>query len=150
MECWFYLGDDHLSSKQTVYVQRNKHQQVFRTSTHFFTDRAIYRPGQTVYFKGIVIKTDGEHPEIVTNHTEAVQFLDANRQKIAELKLTTNEYGTLQRYFWHPDRFKKRTVSYKNYKRTNYRTGGRIQTPEIWSGNLALCRKLSTNANRLR
>ena len=30
-----------------------------RITTHFFTDRSIYRPGQTIYFKGIVLEIKG-------------------------------------------------------------------------------------------
>ena len=35
------------------------------TTTHFFTDRAIYRPGQTVYFKGIKIHHDDDKHTLV-------------------------------------------------------------------------------------
>ena len=35
-----------------------------KTKTWFFTDRAIYRPGQTIYFKGIVIDKFKDNYEI--------------------------------------------------------------------------------------
>jgi len=78
------------------------------TEVRFFTDRSIYRPGQTVYFKGLVYQRsnaqnpDGEAPQIVANETVTVQFLDANRQKKGELVLKSNEFGTFQGTFTAP------------------------------------------------
>ena len=72
------------------------------TTTHFFTDRAIYRPGQTVYFKGIKIYHDDDKHTLEKAKTSTVEFIDANYQKIADLKLTTNEYGTFSGSFTAP------------------------------------------------
>lgn len=73
------------------------------THTHFFLDRAIYRPGQTVFFKGIVIEkgSDGM-PSIVPNKPLEVTFYDVNRQEVARLSLITNEYGTINGSFKAP------------------------------------------------
>ena len=38
-----------------------------RIQTFFFLDRAIYRPGQTIYFKGLVVNTDGQSSTIKTS-----------------------------------------------------------------------------------
>ncbi|TND10387.1 MAG: hypothetical protein FD123_29 [Bacteroidetes bacterium] len=73
-----------------------------RTRTNFFTDRMIYRPGQTIYFKGIMIETDGETHAILKNRSTTVTFYDANYQKISSLDLTTNEYGTFSGSFVAP------------------------------------------------
>ncbi|HSP87309.1 MAG TPA: MG2 domain-containing protein, partial [Ignavibacteriaceae bacterium] len=74
-----------------------------RTSTHFFLDRAIYRPGQTVYFKGLMINSDGEKDHtILTDHKTTVTFYDANQQRISDVTLTTNEYGTFNGSFVVP------------------------------------------------
>ncbi|NIN63183.1 MAG: hypothetical protein GTO63_00390, partial [Anaerolineae bacterium] len=35
-------------------------------SAYFFTDRAIYRPGQTVYFKGVLREDDDAHYSLPT------------------------------------------------------------------------------------
>ncbi|MCE9539445.1 MAG: hypothetical protein K8R85_09535, partial [Bacteroidetes bacterium] len=70
--------------------------------TFFFMDRAIYRPGQTVYFKGIMINTDGETNEIMPNSPTTVIFYDVNSQKVADVSLTTNEYGTFNGSFTTP------------------------------------------------
>jgi uncharacterized protein YfaS (alpha-2-macroglobulin family) len=71
-------------------------------NTFFFTDRAIYRPGQTVYFKGIVLETDGEIKNIKANQLTTVSFFDVNGQKVSDLKLTTNEYGSISGSFTAP------------------------------------------------
>ncbi len=68
-----------------------------------FTDRAIYRPGQTVYFKGIVIKTDGKQNDIAAHYPVTVVFYDVNSQKISSLSLTTNEYGSYSGTFTAPN-----------------------------------------------
>jgi uncharacterized protein YfaS (alpha-2-macroglobulin family) len=68
-----------------------------RFATYFFTDRSIYRPGQTIYFKGIVLETDGQTSHIKTGIKSTVALYDVNSQKIADLQLTTNEYGTFMK-----------------------------------------------------
>ena len=69
----------------------------------FFTDRALYRPGQTVYFKGILFKskTDGQ-PQIIPNQAVTVKFLDVNQQEKGQLKLRSNEFGTFNGAFAAP------------------------------------------------
>ncbi len=70
--------------------------------TYFFTDRAIYRPGQTVYFKGIMIETDGRENDILAKQSTEVTFYDVNHQKIASLSLVTNEFGSFNGSFTAP------------------------------------------------
>jgi len=72
------------------------------TSTHFFTDRSIYRPGQTVFFKGIVIDYTDQQPNIAKKRSSTVQLFDVNHQKVSELQLQTNEYGTFSGQFVLP------------------------------------------------
>ena len=73
-----------------------------RLRTTFFTDRPIYRPGQTVNFKGIVLKEKGEEKELCENLLTTVYLRDANYQIIDSLSLTTNEYGSLSGSFVLP------------------------------------------------
>ncbi len=71
--------------------------------THFFLDRAIYRPGQTVYFKAIVLsKDEDKKPSLRTNEKVVITLYDVNSQRISDLHLTTNEYGTVQGSFVAP------------------------------------------------
>jgi uncharacterized protein YfaS (alpha-2-macroglobulin family) len=98
----FVKGNDRLQLNDNFYQYRYQPEQKKRTQTFFFTDRAIYRPGQTVYFKGLMLETDGEKSEIKTKQNTTVQFFDVNSQKIAELPLQTNDYGTFNGTFTAP------------------------------------------------
>jgi len=91
-----YLDDSYYNYNNTAPYERQK--------THFFLDRAIYRPGQTVYFKGLVLSqmTDGKNPQIVPNESRTITFYDANRQKVTSVQVTTNEYGSFNGSFTTP------------------------------------------------
>ena len=102
-ETKFIYGKDvlQLGDRFSSYSYRNKPKK--RQATHFFLDRAIYRPGQTVYFKGIAIEYDAENlPTILPNQKVRVTFKDANYQDVKTLELTTNEYGTVNGSFIAP------------------------------------------------
>jgi uncharacterized protein YfaS (alpha-2-macroglobulin family) len=70
--------------------------------TILFTDRQIYRPGQTLYFKGLQVINDNGKNSIVPNEQVVVNLLDANRQKLGSFNLKTNEYGTIMGSFIIP------------------------------------------------
>lgn len=62
----------------------------------FFTDRAIYRPGQTVSYKGILVRVDqkGENYETLANRRVEVVFQDPNGKEVAKATHTTTDYGS--------------------------------------------------------
>lgn len=95
-------GSDKLSSKDYRYFSSGENIVLPRVSTHFFTDRSIYRPGQTVYFKGIVVESFEKSNKILTNKTVSVVFYDVNWEKIEEQTLITNEFGTISGSFTSP------------------------------------------------
>ncbi|HEX6848730.1 MAG TPA: alpha-2-macroglobulin family protein, partial [Chitinophagaceae bacterium] len=69
----------------------------------FFTDRSIYRPGQTVYFKGIAIIPDKERTnKVLPDFNTYVYFKDANDETIDSIQLKTNEYGSITGKFRVP------------------------------------------------
>jgi len=70
--------------------------------TSFFTDRAIYRPGQTVYYKGILMEIKGESRKLITKENTRVTFTDANGRKLGEQDLFTNEFGSFNGSFVAP------------------------------------------------
>jgi hypothetical protein len=70
------------------------HPPEMRTETFFFLDRGIYRPGQTIYFKGLVVDTDGKRPKIKAGYKTRVILYDVNQQQQGEISVTTNAYGT--------------------------------------------------------
>ncbi|GHT09805.1 hypothetical protein FACS189426_09050 [Bacteroidia bacterium] len=69
---------------------------------NIFTDRSIYRPGQTVYFKGIAYETGKNRQQVSPNKKYTVIFRDANGKEIAKQELTTNEFGSLHGEFVVP------------------------------------------------
>ena len=72
-------------------------------ATHFFLDRSIYRPGQTIYFKALALTNDTDGiPGILPDRPVTLTFRDANRQEVETLELRTNEYGTVQGSFTAP------------------------------------------------
>jgi hypothetical protein len=70
--------------------------------TFFFLDRAIYRPGQTIYFKGLVVNTDGKSSELGRKSIHTITLYDVNQQERATVQVTTNEYGTFSGTFTAP------------------------------------------------
>ncbi|MDR2651455.1 MAG: carboxypeptidase-like regulatory domain-containing protein [Prevotellaceae bacterium] len=74
----------------------------YREITKFFLDRAIYRPGQTVYFKGISLDYKDNQHTIAVNRKETVILKDVNRQEIAKIEVVSNEYGTFSGNFVLP------------------------------------------------
>ncbi|TWO31663.1 alpha-2-macroglobulin [Seonamhaeicola sediminis] len=75
--------------------------------THYqafiFTDRSIYRPGQTVYFKAIVMQTKKGMSKVIPNELFYVDVYDSNDEDLAELELTTNEFGSISGEFILPN-----------------------------------------------
>ena len=71
--------------------------------TVFFTDRAIYRPGQTVYFKGLMYETDNKgHNAIKAGANTTVRVLDRNGSEVYKHDFTSNEFGTFSGFFVIP------------------------------------------------
>ena len=103
----FYLvltskGDQLITDSYfTTYSYRNA-ESVSVVQTHFFTDRAIYRPGQTIYFKGIVLDKKGDEVSVKTAFSTLVTFYDANWQVISKQQLTTNDFGSFSGSFTAP------------------------------------------------
>lgn len=59
-----------------------------------YTDRPIYRPGDTVEFKGIVRKLVGRDYVVPASGPVEVEMKDADENSLGKLKLTTNSMGT--------------------------------------------------------
>ena len=72
--------------------------------THFFTDRAIYRPGQTIRYKGVTANFDKKTNEyaVLPNRSLTVQFLDVNGKEIEKQVHKTNDYGSFNGSFTAP------------------------------------------------
>ncbi len=87
------------------YNTYNSYEGEIKPQAFLFTDRSIYRPGQTVYFKGIVIQKNKvtKKSEVLANYKTKILLRNANYQKAAELIVTTNEYGSYKGSFKLPE-----------------------------------------------
>ena len=74
------------------------------SQTVFFTDRAIYRPGQSVYYKGVSIRYDQDAAKYsaLAGLKLTVVFNDPNGQEIARVEQVTNDYGSFDGVFTAP------------------------------------------------
>ena len=70
--------------------------------SEIFTDRAIYRPGQTVQFNYIIYRGNSQSKEVVADYNTTLILYDANYQIVDSLKLTTNEFGAAHGSFTIP------------------------------------------------
>lgn len=66
------------------------------------TDRFVYRPGQTVYVKGIVYKLTRDEARVAPDRDCTVTLLDANHQEIGKKTLRTNDFGSFTTDFTLP------------------------------------------------
>ncbi|QZT38283.1 hypothetical protein K5X82_05110 [Halosquirtibacter xylanolyticus] len=72
-----------------------------KTLLSLFTDRSIYRPGQMVYFKGILHKAsqnsnnDKINRHVVANESVFITLTDAEKNKVKTVHLRTNEFGSV-------------------------------------------------------
>lgn len=97
-------NDKAVFGDYTMYPNyRNERNHDYVTAKAFlFTDRSIYRPGQTVYFKGILIKKKGEVSSVVVGQYVDVYIEDPNGEEVGDLRLKTNTYGSFSGEFKLP------------------------------------------------
>lgn len=101
----FIYEQDSLFFNESFYNGRAYEQDETYDRTAFFLDRAIYRPGQTIYFKGIATRHDSKKPasvDLLAGEKINLVFRDANYQEIITRTFTTNEYGTFNGSFAIP------------------------------------------------
>jgi TonB-dependent SusC/RagA subfamily outer membrane receptor len=87
---------------QQSYAEKDNEMEDFDAKTFLFSDRSIYRPGQTVYFKGILIKTKGKKSTVVPGEYVEVIIEDVNNNEVEKLRLKTNSYGSFSGEFKLP------------------------------------------------
>lgn len=97
-------GDKLLATGGERYSYRQYEDPQPYEQTVFFTDRSLYRPGQTVQYKGIAIAVNPQRDDYKTlaNKAVTVVFEDANGQEIAKQEHRTNEYGSFSGSFTAP------------------------------------------------
>jgi uncharacterized protein YfaS (alpha-2-macroglobulin family) len=127
----FINGNDKLWSDNTFYSYDRQEYSYNQIVTHFFTDRAIYRPGQIIYFKGILLNNiNGKH-NILSNYKTRVNLYNVNGEIESFLDLTSNEYGTVSGSFTAPqgvlngnmridNMYGSASISVEEYKRPKF------------------------------
>ncbi|WP_250432981.1 alpha-2-macroglobulin family protein [Hanstruepera flava] len=91
-----YFGDYYINRSQTPKPDPISYK------GFLFTDRSIYRPGQTVHFKGIAIRTEDGKSEVLPNEDTYVILYDVNGQEVHRLDLRTNAFGSVSGEFILP------------------------------------------------
>ncbi|MCB0668988.1 MAG: hypothetical protein KDC80_24355 [Saprospiraceae bacterium] len=98
-------GEDHLDLSDS-YInsfswERPSTQQ---SDVSYFLDRSIYRPGQVVYFKAILLERDASNkPSISANKAAKVTLYDVNGQEVSTMNVRSNLYGSIHGSFTLPD-----------------------------------------------
>ncbi len=94
-----FINERQYHSFNTPPPKNQEEQRVF-----FFTDRSIYRPGQDVHFKGILMKsrTNPRGNEVVPDRRLTVSLTNVNGEKVDSLQVTTNDMGSFSGVFALP------------------------------------------------
>ncbi|HIZ02621.1 MAG TPA: alpha-2-macroglobulin [Candidatus Bacteroides merdipullorum] len=66
------------------------------------TDRSLYRPGQTIYVKGIAYEQDDEAARVLEGRTYTISLLDVNRKEVSKQEVRTNDFGSFSAEFVLP------------------------------------------------
>jgi TonB-dependent SusC/RagA subfamily outer membrane receptor len=68
----------------------------------FYLDRAIYRPGQTVYYKGIAFQRKESKTSVSVKTSFKITVEDPNGTTLKEFDVTTNDFGSFSGEFTIP------------------------------------------------
>jgi uncharacterized protein YfaS (alpha-2-macroglobulin family) len=104
---FYYLiksGNDTLiTDRQYNYrYSTSRYEETDQTYTRLFTDRAIYRPGQPIYVKGLLYSGKQNQFTVVAGREMEIDFIDQNGEQIAKQTVKTNEFGTFATNFTAP------------------------------------------------
>ncbi len=86
-------GNDMTSDYISIYS--DGFAEIENVSANIMTDRAIYRPGQIVEWKAILLKRVSNNEELLPNTKVNVAFYDDNGIRFAQDSSVTNEFGSV-------------------------------------------------------
>jgi uncharacterized protein YfaS (alpha-2-macroglobulin family) len=97
-------GGHSVASTQAHYLAGDHEPEREATQTVIFTDRALYRPGQSVHYKGVTLRQnqDAGTYGVAANRSVTLLFNDVNGQEIARAEHRTNGYGSFSGVFTAP------------------------------------------------
>ena len=98
---FFEKGADRFFCSQANSYFSEASQSQVKNRLAIFTDRSLYRPGQTVYFKGIAYASQKQ--EVVKNTSFEIKMLDVNWQEVSKKTFKTNEFGSFSGEFVLPE-----------------------------------------------
>ena len=102
----FSLENDTISPNRNYvrYTQRytSNEDKTLNAKVEFYLDRAIYRPGQTVFYKGIAFQKHKNKTGIVANTSFKIIVKGANYQNFKEFEVISNEFGSFSGEFVLP------------------------------------------------
>ena len=88
---------------ETSYLYRTGHKNPNPlVNIHLFTDRSIYRPGQTVYYKGIVVQKEEDNFSVLKNYETSISLKNSNSKTVSSRKVVSNEFGSFSGSFVIP------------------------------------------------
>lgn len=90
-------GTDIAMELQGIYGGRFGYYDDEHKATEYMTlltDRSLYRPGQTVYVKGIAYVQKSDTANVIPNKNYTVTLLDTNNQEVGKKSVLTNELGS--------------------------------------------------------
>ncbi|MEN6337859.1 MAG: MG2 domain-containing protein, partial [Phycisphaerales bacterium] len=98
-------GGDKLASENNYSTGAASRDPLPYEQTVFFTDRSLYRPGQTIYYKGICIRVDqtADSYQTLAGRQVTVVFRDTNGKEIARQDTRSNDYGSFSGSFTAPE-----------------------------------------------
>ncbi|WP_062128359.1 MG2 domain-containing protein [Geofilum rubicundum] len=67
-----------------------------------FSDRKVYRPGQTVHFKALLLEQEGEQLTAMEGQNLSLSLRDVNGRELSSQSLKTNDYGSVSGQFILP------------------------------------------------
>ena len=96
--------EDQLGTLRAFSIYRNRRKMPDQQQAVLFTDRSIYRPGQTIQYKGIcyVMNHRTGKYEVLGGHDVTVVYRDINGQEIEMRNHRTNDYGSFSGSFTAP------------------------------------------------
>ncbi|MDM1550930.1 alpha-2-macroglobulin family protein [Empedobacter falsenii] len=97
----YRVKDEH-TIYSTYYYDYDRYDEDDDSSVKIFTDRAIYRPGQTVYFKGIYYSSKDKTRNVIPNSKLTIALFDVNNKELSKIDLKTNEFGSVNGSFVLP------------------------------------------------
>ena len=84
--------------KNDYYYKESKRKEVLQ----LFTDRSIYRPGQTVYVSGLAYEMEKDSKRVLADKKYTVSLYDANNNETGKVEVRTNGFGSFSGQFVLP------------------------------------------------